>query len=212
MIKYFKLLDKKNYELLIKADGRKQFKYIFGADEWIRSSMLLSYQSVDSTLYEMYEEIGENDAEILLEKQRVYYSVMKKKALEIAVKAHENQYDKGGKPYIEHPIMVASNFNDYEYEIVALLHDVLEDSDITDSDLRDAGFNERIIASVKILTKDKETDYFDYLRKVKNDGIARAVKIADIHHNIDLNRISNPSEKDYKRVEKYKIALDYLEN
>lgn len=132
------------------------------------------------------------------------------KALLIAAKAHAGAYDKGGNPYITHPVFVALNCNTYEEKITALLHDVIEDTDVTLDDLRKEGFPEDIITAVDTVTKKKGQDYFEYLAKVKGNRIARAVKINDIMHNSDLSRIKNVTEKDLERVEKYRKALDYL--
>lgn len=135
---------------------------------------------------------------------------MIEKALEIAIRAHNGQFDKGNKPYIFHPITVALKMKDDKSKIVALLHDVIEDSDITIEDLKQEGFSECIIKAVEILTKNKNENYQDYLSRIKKNKIAKQVKIEDIRHNIDLTRIPNPSENDYKRIKKYQKALEYF--
>lgn len=133
-------------------------------------------------------------------------------AIEVATKAHEGQVDKGGNPYILHPTAVASTVDGTENKIVAYLHDIVEDTEITLEDLREMGFTDKIVNSVKAITKSKNITYEDYLKSVKEDSIARQVKMADIKHNMDITRIPNPTKKDFTRIKKYKKALAFLEN
>lgn len=131
-------------------------------------------------------------------------------ALKIATAAHKGQKDKAGAAYINHPLFVSSLVGTNEEKAAALLHDVLEDTEQTQSDLLEAGIPEDVVQAVVILTKRKDVDYCDYLRSVKNNEIARKVKIADLTHNMDISRISNPTTTDFERVGKYKKAYDYL--
>jgi (p)ppGpp synthase/HD superfamily hydrolase len=132
-------------------------------------------------------------------------------AKEIANKAHHGQIDKGGSPYIEHPLAVANSVVDLEQKIVALLHDVLEDSHLSANDLLQHGFTKRIVRSIQTLTKQDDESYESYLARVKCDNNALNVKIADIKHNLDISRIPNATQADYDRLEKYKKALAFLE-
>lgn len=131
-------------------------------------------------------------------------------AQKIAGEAHCGQVDKGGKPYICHPLAVAASLEKTEHKIVGLLHDVLEDTTVTAEDLKQYGFPDEIIHSVQVMTKQPGMPYPDYLALVKGDACARCVKIADIRHNMEISRIANPTEKDYLRLEKYKQALIFL--
>ena len=133
-------------------------------------------------------------------------------ALSIAVKAHRGQVDKAGVDYIKHPIHVASLVTSENAKIVALLHDVIEDSAYTLADLKNNGFTEEIIEAVSILTKSKNVSYEDYLKKIKENSLAREVKLADLQHNSDLRRLSKISACDLKRVEKYRKAIEFLSN
>lgn len=135
---------------------------------------------------------------------------LKEIALEIAGKAHAGQFDKAGRPYIEHPKQVASAFEDDKKITVALLHDVIEDSDFDASTLADMGIPSVVVEAVELLTKTKGEPYFDYVKRIKTIQLAKEVKLADLKHNMDLNRIENPTKKDYKRLEKYKKAYEYL--
>ena len=134
---------------------------------------------------------------------------MLNKAIEIAAKAHAGQTDKGGKPYILHPLTVMMNFCNTETEqICAVLHDVIEDTDITLDDLRKEGFSEEIITALDCLTKRKDENYNDYISRILTNPTACIVKQGDLANNIDLTRIPNPTEKDKERVKKYSEAAD----
>ena len=127
----------------------------------------------------------------------------------LAYDAHKNQFDKSNVPYIYHPIHLAEQM-DTELEcIVALLHDVVEDTEITFKDL-EKEFPEEVVDLLKILTHDKKVDYMDYIRNVKKSVIATKIKIADLEHNADITRLDNITLDDIKRTEKYKKALEIL--
>ena len=144
--------------------------------------------------------------------QRDKYNQLLELAIKVATEAHAGQFDKGGKPYINHPQAVADSLSNTEYKIVAYLHDVCEDTPITLEDLKDMGFTYRIVNSIRLLTRTDKLTYEQYLRRLRMDSAARAVKIADLKHNTDITLIPNPSEKYYARVEKYKKALAFLES
>ena len=131
-------------------------------------------------------------------------------ALAIARKAHAGQVDKAGVDYIQHPLYVASQIKTEQEKAVALLHDVLEDSDITAADLLAYGLSNEVVTAVQTLTKKKGQSYQDYLEKVKSNNLARVVKLADLKHNSDLSRLKTVSNTDYERVKKYKNAIRYL--
>ena len=131
-------------------------------------------------------------------------------ALAIAKKAHAGQVDKAGVDYIQHPLYVASQVETEQEKAVALLHDVIEDSNITAVDLLASGLPNEVVTAVQILTKKKGQSYQEYLEKVKINDLARVVKLADLKHNSDLSRLKSVSDTDRERVEKYKKAIYYL--
>ena len=133
------------------------------------------------------------------------------KALSIATRAHRGQVDKAGVDYIHHPLFVASLVSSDEEKATALLHDVLEDSSFTIDDLRDEGISDNVVEAVSVLTKPKGKPYFDYLKGVKKNNIARQVKLADLQHNSDLTRLAKVTDEDLKRREKYQKAIKYLQ-
>lgn len=132
-------------------------------------------------------------------------------AITIALKAHKGQVDKGGNPYILHPLAVMNRVETIEEKIVAVLHDVVEDTEVTIDQLRETGFSEEILEAINLLTRAKEDSYEEFIDKTLKNRIARNVKIADIKENMNLSRIQDPSEQDYMRIEKYKRALERLE-
>lgn len=135
------------------------------------------------------------------------------KAISIAALAHDGQTDKAGKPYIFHPLRVMLNAEgDENVKCAAVLHDVLEDTAITVADLEAAGFGENIITALKLLTRTPDDDYMGYVKRLKNNSIAKAVKLADLADNMDMSRIPSPTERDFARLEKYKRALEILKN
>lgn len=134
---------------------------------------------------------------------------MLEKALKIAYTAHKDQVDKGGNPYYLHPIYIALNMQTEAQKVVALLHDVVEDTGITLNDLWRQGFPECVIEAVDAITRKGES-YEAYIQKVKKNELARAVKIVDLKHNLDTSRLKKITEKDLRRVEKYKKALAIL--
>lgn len=139
------------------------------------------------------------------------FSEMTKKALIIAFNAHNGQYDKSGVPYIFHPYEVARYMNTEEEIITALLHDVVEDTNIKLNDLSDAGFSNNVIEALKLLTHDENVPYLDYVKHIKINPLAKTVKLADLKHNSNIGRIKEPNEWDYQRIDKYKNAIKILE-
>lgn len=140
------------------------------------------------------------------------YTLLTKKAMKIAYKAHKNQYDISGVPYIFHPMIVASSMQDEITTCVALLHDVAEDTEISLEQLAEE-FPESIMEPLRLLTHKEGTDYFEYIKKIKTNKNALKVKLSDIKHNMDESRIVGvdvPKEKlDWWRF-KYKRALEIL--
>ena len=138
------------------------------------------------------------------------YTTLTKKAMKICFEAHKNQTDKNGIPYIFHPIHLAEQMTDEDSICVALLHDVVEDTAITFEQLESEGFSKDIIDALKLMTHDDSIPYMDYVKVIKTNSIATAVKLADLKHNSDLTRLDVVDEKALKRVEKYKQAIELL--
>jgi len=138
------------------------------------------------------------------------YTEMVKKAAVLAFKAHEGQFDKSGYPYVMHPLHVAEGMTSEDSTVVALLHDVVEDTDYTFEDLRNEGFTEAQLEAVKLLTKDGNEDYFAYVERIKTNPIAREVKIGDLKHNSDDSRLKEKGPCEEERLKKYKKSLEIL--
>lgn len=139
------------------------------------------------------------------------YTEQTKKALKLCFKAHKNQTDKSGMPYVFHPFHLAEQMPDELTTVTALLHDVVEDTPYTLDDLRAMGFPEEVIGALTLLTHDPAIPYLDYVAEIRSNPIATAVKLADLRHNSDLTRLDNPSDKDLARVKKYRKAILLLE-
>ena len=139
------------------------------------------------------------------------YTDKTKKAMKLCYEAHKDQVDKSGLPYVFHPAHVAEQMTDEATTIVALLHDVVEDTDYTLEDLAAEGFGKEILEAVALMTHEDDVPYLDYVAKLKDNPIARAVKLADLAHNSDLSRIGEVDDEIRKRLEKYKKATTLLE-
>ena len=129
--------------------------------------------------------------------------------MNIAYSAHNGQNDKSGVPYVFHPFHLAEQMETENECIVALLHDVVEDTNVTIEYLA-TEFSDNIIQAIKLLTHDDSIPYMDYIRKLKSNPLAKKVKLADLEHNSDTTRLENPTEKDIKRWEKYREAKEIL--
>ena len=134
------------------------------------------------------------------------------RAIEIALDAHKNVSDKGGNPYILHPLRLMLQMDSEEEMIVAILHDVVEDSEKWSFDkLKEEGFSKKIINSLRSVTKEnKNEDYEKFIDRSIKDKIGRKVKIADISDNLDISRLKEVTDKDILRINKYKKALEKL--
>ena len=139
------------------------------------------------------------------------YTMQVFRAMNIAYSAHMGQFDKAEVPYIFHPIHLAEQMDTEEECIVALLHDVVEDTEVTFEDL-EKEFSKTIIDAIRLLTRDKSVDYMEYVKNLKSNTIARKVKLADLRHNSDSTRLIKITDKDIERINKYKRAIELLTN
>jgi len=124
-------------------------------------------------------------------------------AILMAVKAHKDQKDKSGEPYILHPIRVMMKMKTEEEKIAAILHDTIEDSDLSVGDLQKAGFSNDIIEAVKLLTRDEAIPYDDYITGIETNKLALKIKIADLEDNMNILRLNAIDDKAVKRITKY---------
>ena len=138
------------------------------------------------------------------------YTEKTKRAVRLMFEAHREQVDKSGLPYVFHPFHLAEQMPDEDTTVAALLHDVVEDTAYTLDDLRKMGFGEAVMDALALLTHDESVPYMDYVAAIRDNPIARAVKLADLRHNSDLSRLDTVDENALKRVEKYKKAIALL--
>ena len=128
----------------------------------------------------------------------------------MAFDAHKEQVDKTGMPYIFHPFHLAEQMDDEETVCIALLHDVVEDTEITLNDLRVQGFSNRIIDALSLLTHGDDVEYLEYVEKIKSNSLATKVKLADLQHNSDTTRLDIMDDNVKQRIEKYAKAIALL--
>ena len=137
------------------------------------------------------------------------YTPLTKMALKISFDAHKNQVDKSGMPYVYHPFHLAEQMDDEYSTCVALLHDVVEDTDMTLDELSEI-FPKEVTDAIAMMTHDDSVPYLDYVKEIKNNPIAAKVKLADLKHNSDLTRLDVVDDKVLERVEKYDKAIKIL--
>ncbi len=138
------------------------------------------------------------------------YTNLTKKALKISFQAHKNQLDKSGIPYVYHPFHLAEQMDD-EYSVcVALLHDVVEDTEMTIDDLTEQGFPREVTEALLLMTNDDSVPYMDYIKKIKTNSLATKVKLADLEHNSDLTRLDEINDAALERADKYRQAMFLL--
>lgn len=209
MNKYYKLLDPKHKGLYVYHDKEgyylvksemiydKSWTIIDEEDKFYMTPYFLR----DTEVYDEYEEVDDVESDYA-EKMLALYN----KAKEIAEKAHKDQVDKNGKPYIEHIYRVADRLGYLEEKIIALLHDTLEDTDVTEEDLRKE-FPEFVVEAVKALTRDKEKEsYEEFIKRAALNDMAIKVKVADIKDNYERKMLE--PRPDLKK--RYKEALEFL--
>lgn len=203
---YYKLLDKDNYGTLVVETSNAHYKLTLDSGKVVHYTQisLVPYHLLDSDVYEMIQELSKEEFEDELKLDF---------AKNFSKTAHKGQKDKSGVDYFSgHVTFVANNVKSTKAKIVAYLHDVIEDTDVTKEEIRNL-FSPEISNAVILLTKDsKKEDYLSYVKKIKKNDLAREVKLADLRHNSDLSRLSTITEKDLARQKRYEKAISILTN
>ena len=140
------------------------------------------------------------------------YTEQTVKAMRLCYEAHHGQTDKAGVPYVFHPFHLAEQMDTEESTTVALLHDVVEDTDYTLEDLKAMGFPNNVIDALALMTHDPRVPYMEYVKAISENPLATKVKLADLRHNSDLSRLDSVDEKALSRVKKYAAAIELLES
>ena len=133
------------------------------------------------------------------------------RAISIAATAHAGQIDKAGRPYILHPLRVMLALDATDDQIVGVLHDVVEDTDLTLESLRAEGFSEVVLAALASVTKREGEDYPTFVLRAAANPIGRRVKLADLRDNSDLSRIAHPTQEDHARLARYRAAIEAIQ-
>ena len=199
MITYYLRTDEYGENDVLKNENGELYCYRYGGEQW---------EPINTAVQRA--EISEKRANEQINENRKMYDRLLVLADAVAENAHKGQMCRDGKPYISHPRTVASFIDDTERKIIALLHDTIEDTEMTEEALIELGFTKRIVRSVKVLTRSEGEDYFNYVRNIKSDPNARYVKIADLTHNMDISRLPKPTPRDFERLEKYKKAMEII--
>lgn len=200
-MRYLKLTDKKNNGQLVflnEEENEYNVIEIKNKEYKLKYISLVPYFLEDTEVYDEYVELTEEEYFLELARQ-------------LSKEYHKGQVDKAGIDYFSGHIMsVVNGVNTLEEKTVAYLHDTAEDTKLTYVDLMVLDFSDRVINAVIALTKNKKESYKDYLKRVKANELATAVKLSDLTNNMDLNRLKEITEVDKKRLEKYKKAYKYL--
>lgn len=138
------------------------------------------------------------------------YTNLTKRALKLCFESHKEQVDKTGLPYVFHPFHLAEQMDDEISTVCALLHDVVEDTDLTLADLAEMGFPTEVTEVLALLTHDPAVPYMDYVKEISTNPVATKVKIADLTHNSDLTRLDTVDDYARERNQKYMKALRLL--
>lgn len=131
-------------------------------------------------------------------------------AIALASKVHAGQVDKAGQPYILHPLRLMLKFQNENERVVAVLHDVVEDSNVTLDELRQQGFSEMVVTAIDLLSKKTGESYEDFIVRLSSNQLAKRVKVEDIKDNLDVSRLNSLEDNDLQRIAKYHKALRYL--
>lgn len=131
-------------------------------------------------------------------------------AIKLALEAHAGQKEKDGSPYILHPLRLMAQMDTEEERMAAVLHDVVEDTELTLDDLRSRGYPERVVELVDLLTHREDESYAKYVKRLRSDATARKIKLADLNDNLNVKRLPKFDEKDAARIQKYFTALEIL--
>lgn len=140
------------------------------------------------------------------------YTPLTKRAMDLSFEVHKDQRDKSGRPYVFHPFHLADHMHTEEAACVALLHDTVEDGDVTPDDLRGMGFPNAVIDAITALTHNPSVPYLDYVLSLRNQPLAREVKLADLRHNSNLSRLDQVTDRDRQRRLKYLMAQALLDD
>lgn len=141
------------------------------------------------------------------------YTDKTKRAIKLCYKAHHGQLDKSGLPYVHHPLHLAEQMDDEDSTVLALLHDVVEDTNYKINDIKGMDFGESVIDALALLTHDPAVPYYEYVKCISVNPLAAKVKLADLKHNGDITRLNHePTEADRERLDKYMLAEMILEN
>jgi (p)ppGpp synthase/HD superfamily hydrolase len=136
------------------------------------------------------------------------------KAIALTAEKFKNKYDKGGEPYILHCLTVMNGVAQHGHEVmmIGVMHDLIEDTDVTDDDLRVMGFSERVVKGVVTMTHLPDEDYMTYIKRISENPDAVLCKREDLTHNSSILRMKSLRKKDFERLEKYFTAFEYLKD
>lgn len=204
---YYKLTHKMDLDEVIKrTDNNKDYRYCFGKNQWVSTSKLSEYMWPDSPYYDEYVEISEEEANALIEKQRVQYEQFLEKAISMAEKASENRTDTDGKPYMKRLKFFESVLEGTEEKVVSYL----SGAGVNWEEVLDKGFTWRIAHSVAVLANISELSHEQHLQEIRDDYAACAVRRAQIVYDVSFIAKVNNTPEDVRTEEQYRKDLLFL--
>ncbi len=209
-MRYFELTDPLHRGELIREDGRKHYRFSFGAFQWERTTVFQAYITEGTALYGQFRQLPEQEAQPLLMRQGKVLSAQLQKAETIATQAHAGHTHRDGQPYIDHVRAVAEALTDWEEQAAAWLHAIGSCPEWTVSRLREAGIGEKLCRSVQLLAGQPNEAYPVYLQKLRMDRIARRVMIADVSGYIESAREAEMSPEELAQLQRYRQIRKYL--
>ncbi|MBT9583774.1 HD domain-containing protein [bacterium] len=133
------------------------------------------------------------------------------RAIELAVQYHKGQRDKAGEPYILHPLRVMLRCQGAEAQMVAVMHDLLEDTPVTPEMLLQEGFSAKVLGALEGVTRRSGESYQQFVQRAKTDPVARQVKLADLEDNMDVRRLKRVTPRDAERLQRYRESWQALQ-
>lgn len=212
------MIDKPVYAKVISGTFKNSFVQILGISQGTATCKIVTPDSDnptdDAKPLESYSDANLPNIQVDLEElQRLNSGLVcpLTRAISLAAQKHAGQFDQGGFPYILHPIRIMMSMNTIDEKVVAILHDIIEDTDVTEEDLEIIGFNHQVIQALIAITHDKTAEpYFDYIRRVMKNPLAARIKAADLRDNLSVNRLTLDG-RDEERHIRYIKALTILE-
>lgn len=205
--RYFIIEDEIYEKEIIKYKENIFYRYVFGPNEWYKTNIFNDYYEKKQ---KDYYEVDKEQVKKIIVSQINFYQKLWNISYNLAIEKHSGQIDKAGKDYILHPLHISEQFEEFDLKIVAIMHDLIEDTNVTLDFLINLNFPLKIIKAMDAISRRNNENYFDYINRLKNNNIAKKVKIKDLEHNLDISRYKNSQDINYNLIKRYEKAMNIL--